>query len=173
MPIARPSGRTLARHAARIAVLGFALCSCATGALSSPRRAPTLATWDRAADVSCTTANVAIDELVNPSSAAVEVTDLAAMITIGTRENAALAAIPPPPRQARTIATLLTLSRAGKPLEEKLISALRHARAITAIEQRAATLDNEYNALAIRLGARSCAINPQPGTLHISALPTA
>lgn len=175
MPDARSRCRTLAHGAARAALLGFAVGSCATVALASPRRVPTLAAWDRAADASCSTANTAIDELAHVSSVEVEASDLAVMITIGARENTALAAITPPPQQASTIKALLDMSRAGTSLERQLLAALRsaHESTVTSIVNRSATLNNEYNALAVRLGARTCAINPQPGTLHASSLPTA
>lgn len=175
MPAARPAQRRLARHGARAAMLMSAFSIVAAPALSSLRSTPTLVSWDRAADASCNSANVAIDDLAQPSSLAIEVADLTKMVPIGIRETAAIAAIPSPASHARTIATFLTLSKAGTPLTRDLITALRDAEAskVTALEKRAATLNDQYNALAVRLGARTCAVNPQPGTLHVSTLPSA
>jgi hypothetical protein len=175
MPIVRPSRHKLVRHAGRAAVVSCAFFVCAAPALSSLSATPTLVSWDRAADASCNNANVAIEELADPSSLAIEVNDLTEIVTIGSRETTALAAIPSPPSDARTIASFLSLSRAGGPLGRDLITAYRDSDAakVTALVKRSTTLNDEYNALAVRLGARTCAINPQPGTLHGSSLPTA
>jgi len=128
--------------------------------------ASTLAAWDEAANAACNGGNVAIDRLVRPSSLGTELIVLRATVKIGMRLNATIAAIPRPPSRAHAIDELLGLSRAGVPLIEQAITAYerRDAALLRRVEKRAATIGAAFNAAAVRLGARTCAVNPEPGS---------
>ncbi len=149
----------------KICVLTVAVAVFATiTAGSASAHMPTNASWVTSANAVCNSENRQIEHLPRPSSLATEIADLSATAQIGTQGTADLSAIPRPTSERLSIAALVKDARAGIPLIHEAITAFQKGDAalLLRVQKAAQTLNDESNALATTLGARICAVNPQP-----------
>jgi hypothetical protein len=120
--------------------------------------------WARSANAICAQAGAKVQALP-PFSASDVLPDLHALLQIGLREDAQLAALPRPAGAAgSTSQSLLALYRQGSQLIRQLTAEERLDTA--AIDRLVATskkLNASSDAIANRLGAHGCAKNLAPG----------
>jgi hypothetical protein len=143
-------------------LIAFIAALAAAG--SATAATPTKASWATAADATCRTVNAQIRRLPKITSNQVFVADLRATVRIGAAMNAKLAAIPRPASERKAIGSLLAITVAQQRLFDEMIPAVQRGDQATMsrLAAKGDKLNTQYNRLALTLGARVCAENPQP-----------
>jgi hypothetical protein len=125
---------------------------------------PTKQSWATAANAACRTANAKVRRLPTITSSQVWVTDSQAILRMASWLDAKLAAIPRPTNERKAIASLLATSQTQDRLLREAIPAMEHGDqvALSPLVTELQKLGNQYNRIALALGARVCAENPAP-----------
>jgi len=146
-----------------IGVLASVIAATSAAATTTPT--PTKASWATAANASCHVANAEVRRLPRITTAQVLLADVRATGRISVKLTAKLAAIPRPSSERVMIASLLTNYRtATRLILEQLVPALERGDQALAsrLVDKLDELDPQANRLALALGARVCAQNPEP-----------
>lgn len=149
----------------KLSILLGLLASVIAATSAAATTTPTKASWATAANASCRVANAEVRKLPKITTAQVLLADLRATGRISVQLTAKLAAIPRPSSERVMIASLLTNYRtATRLIVEQLVPALERGDQALAsrLVDKLDKLDPQGNRLALALGARVCAQNPEP-----------
>jgi hypothetical protein len=147
----------------RSILIGLLASVIATSAAATTT--PTKASWATAANASCRVLNAEVRKLPKVTTAKVLLADVRATGRISVQLTAKLAAIPRPSSERVMITSLLTSYRtATRLIVEQLVPALERGDQALAsrLVDKLDKLDPQGNRLALALGARVCAQNPEP-----------
>lgn len=153
----RSRQQRLARSVA-VAVTALAVATAAAA------RTPTTASWAKAANAICATANAQI-RLLPKLTTATYLGDVRATGYAASREARQLAAIPRPTTERTLIAAFIENAQtSSRMIVQQFVPAVeRHDSAsIARLGKRIGKLGLQFNAMARKLGARVCAENPTP-----------
>lgn len=153
------------RSAKRLILIGMIATLAATASASAAT--PTKKSWATAANEACRIANAEIRRLpriTSHTSLGLLIADLRASERGFASREAKLAAIPRPSSERTAIASLLRTGQTALRLGEQLIPAAERGdqAAFSRLQTMLDKLNTQYNRLAIALGARVCAENPEP-----------
>jgi hypothetical protein len=155
---------TRVRFLNRSILIGL-LASVIAATSATATTTPTKANWATAANASCRVANAQVRKLPRITTAKLLLADIRATGRISVQLTAKLAAIPRPSSERVMIASLLTNYRtATRLIVEQLVPALERGDQALAsrLVDKLDKLDPQGNRLALALGARVCAQNPEP-----------
>jgi hypothetical protein len=158
------SSPTRGAIAARSRLLFVLLVAALAATAAASAASPTAAGWAKSANAVCATVNAKVVALPKVTSTTL-LSDLQAIAGYSKTGVAQLAAIPRPAAEAKLIASLIAIQNSQNQLAAQAISAIRRADSTTAnrLLKQVGTLGDQYNAIAVKLGARTCALNPTPG----------
>jgi hypothetical protein len=125
---------------------------------------PTKASWAKAADAICARADAKVRHLPKITTNAIFVSDFKAIVRLDTSLDGSLAAVPAPPAESLTIASLLANDRSQRRLIAEGLVALARGKSSrsSALFKQAEGLGTAYDRIARSLGASVCAISPTP-----------
>ena len=133
--------------------------------LAAPGAPPTRASWSAGANRICAVGNAYIRALPRPTTSALLVADLRAIFIRQERWLPEVASLPVPVRDRAPVGRLVALLRAGQGVYgRELIPALARGdqKAAGRASAKLAALGRGADAIARKLGANVCAIDPQP-----------
>src|SRR5262249_620384 len=120
--------------------------------------------WAAAANKLCAQANTFVRSLPKPTTRARLVADIRAIDRYAERWLPRFAAIPQPLSERAAIQDLIATFRKESRVDNQLLPAFLRGDQATAqaLSAQADRLDSHFNAAARRLGAHTCALNPEP-----------